>query len=122
LDHPRVDIKSGRTFDCVERGDASAGAGADIDQASALGERGGDQLDCLRDLRQSALHGGCDLGVFTVDDAGDFEGGFADRDPAEAELVFSVPRRWSSAIVVFSFNRSSPRLQPPHRETPGAPV
>ncbi len=77
LDHARVDIKGGRTLDGIERGDASAGAGADVDQASTLGERRGDQIDRLRDGPQSALHGGSDLGIFSVDDAGDFERGLA---------------------------------------------
>jgi hypothetical protein len=31
----------------------------------------------LRDLPEGALHGGGNLGIFTVDNAGDFERGFA---------------------------------------------
>src|SRR6267378_4450854 len=34
LDHARIDIKGGRTFDGVEGGDAPAGASAHVDQAS----------------------------------------------------------------------------------------
>ena len=77
LDHARVDVKGGRTFDGVEGGDASAGAGAYVDEASALGERRGNQIDGLRDLPESALHGGRDLGIFSVNDASDFERGLA---------------------------------------------
>ena len=77
MDHARIDIKSGRTLDGVECSDASAGAGADVDEASTLGERRGNQIDSLRDGSQSALHGGSDLGIFSVDDAGDFERGLA---------------------------------------------
>ena len=73
LDHARVHVKGGRTFDGVEGGDASAGAGAYVDQTPALGECRGDQIDRLRDLPESALHGGGNLGIFSVDDAGDFE-------------------------------------------------
>src|SRR4029077_19422419 len=77
LDHARIDIKGGRTFDGVEGGDAPAGAGAHIDQTPALGERGGDQVDGLPNWPESALHGGSNLGIFRVDDAGDFERGLA---------------------------------------------
>ena len=73
LDHARVDVKGGRTFDGVKGGDASAGAGADVDKASALRKGRRDQVDRLRDLPERALHSAGDLGVFTVDDAGDFE-------------------------------------------------
>jgi hypothetical protein len=72
LDQLRIGVKGGRAFGGVERGDASAGAGADIDEASAIGERGGDEIDGSGDLRQSALYGRGDLGVFGVDEAGDF--------------------------------------------------
>src|ERR1700687_3362870 len=77
LDRTGVDIEGGRTFDGVESRNASAGAGAYVNEATALRERGCDQVDRLRDLRERALHGGRDLGIFTVDDARDFECGFA---------------------------------------------
>ena len=75
LDHARVDVESWRTLRCIERGNASAGAGADVDESPAMRERRGDPIDCLSDLRQSALHRGRNLGVFMVDDAGNFERG-----------------------------------------------
>ena len=57
LHHARADVKGGRAFDGVEGGDASAGAGADVDETPALGERRGDQIDRLRDLPECPLHG-----------------------------------------------------------------
>jgi hypothetical protein len=77
LDHARGDIESRRTLDGVKGGDASAGPGTYVDEAAALGERCEDQVDPLCDRPQSALHGGSDFGIFTVDDAGDFERGLA---------------------------------------------
>jgi hypothetical protein len=77
LDHTRVHVKGGRTFDGVESGDASAGASAYVEEAPAFGERRGDQLDGLRNLPESSLHGGRNLGIFSIDDAGDFRGRLA---------------------------------------------
>jgi hypothetical protein len=77
LDHARGDIKSRRTLDGVKGGDASARPGTYVDEAAALGERCEDQVDPLCDRPQSAVHGGSDFGIFTVDDAGDFERGLA---------------------------------------------
>ncbi len=59
----------------VERGDASAGAGADVDETAAVAEGSGDGVDDDGDLGQRLLDGGGDLGIFVVDDAGDLEGG-----------------------------------------------
>ena len=73
----RIDVKSGRTFDGIEGRDASTGAGAHVNEAPALRECCGDQIDRLRDLREPAFNGGRDLGIFTIDDASDFERGFA---------------------------------------------
>ncbi len=59
----------------VERGDAAAGAGADIDQPASVAQGAGDGVDDDGDLGERLLDGGSDLGVFVVDDARDFEGG-----------------------------------------------
>jgi hypothetical protein len=77
LDPARVEVKGGRAFGSVEGGDASAGAGAYVDEAPVLGERGGDPVDGLCDFRERASDGGGDLGVFSIDDSRDFQGGFA---------------------------------------------
>lgn len=44
-----------------------------VDEAPALEECRGDQIDRLRNWPESALYGGGDLGIFTVDDARDFD-------------------------------------------------
>ena len=77
LDRPWIGIKGGAAFRGVEGSDASAGAGADVDEASTFAQRGGDLVDSASDLRQGTLHGSGDGGVFLVDEAGDFERGFA---------------------------------------------
>jgi len=71
----RVDVKRGWTFDSVEGGDASTGSGAYVDEAPALAERRGDQIDRVRNLPESALHGGGDLRIFSIDDARYFKRG-----------------------------------------------
>lgn len=73
LNHARRDIESGRAFDGIEGGDSTAGAGAYVDQAASAGKRVSYEINCERDLRQSALYGRGDLCVFGVDDASDFE-------------------------------------------------
>jgi hypothetical protein len=75
LDEVRVRVKCGRAFGGVERGDASAGAGAYVEEASTLGEGSGNEINGLGDLRECALHGGSDLGVFGIDNAGDLKRG-----------------------------------------------
>ena len=64
----------GRALGGVERGDAAAGAGADVDETAAVAQGAGDGVDDDGDLGQRLLDGGCDLGVFVIDDAGDLEG------------------------------------------------
>src|ERR1039458_6181248 len=66
----------GRTLGRVERGDAPRGAGADVDETATIAQGAGDDIDDDGDLRQRLLDGGCDPGVFVVDDACDLEGGF----------------------------------------------
>jgi len=88
-------------------------------------ERRGDPIDCLSDLRQSALHRGRNLGVFMVDDAGNFERGL-EVQIADAAFALSVPRRRRSTLVAprfkaLRFKIASPRLRPTRRETPVAP-
>jgi hypothetical protein len=50
-----IDVKRGRTFDRIEGGDPSAGAGADIDEATALASAGGDPGRPLAQSAQRAL-------------------------------------------------------------------
>ena len=69
----RIDVKHGRTFDGVEGRDSSAGAGAYVNEAPALRECRGDQINCLRDLRETTPHGGRDLGILAIDDARNFD-------------------------------------------------
>src|SRR5207253_4771976 len=52
-----VGVEGGKDFDGVEGGDASAGTGADVDEASAAAEGGGDLIDGAGDLRQGAGYG-----------------------------------------------------------------
>ena len=66
----------GRALGGVERGDAAAGAGADVDEAAAVAQGAGDGVDDHGDLREGLFDGGGDLGVFVVDDAGDLKGRF----------------------------------------------
>src|SRR5207237_2988427 len=40
LHHPRIGVEGWRTFGSIERGDAAASAGADVDQAASLFECG----------------------------------------------------------------------------------
>ncbi len=61
-----VGIECGRALDGVEGGDATAGAGADVDEASATAKGGGDEIDGARDLGQDAGYGESDGGVFGV--------------------------------------------------------
>ena len=70
------DVESGRALGGIEGGDASAGAGADVNQASTLAESGGNEVDGAGNLRQGAADGESDGGVFSVDEVGDLEGGF----------------------------------------------
>ena len=68
--------EGGRALGGVQRGDADRAAGADVDETSAVAEAAGDGVDDLGDLGQRLLDGGGYLGVFMIDDAGDFDGGF----------------------------------------------
>ena len=77
LDHAGINVKRWRTFDGIERSNASAGAGADIDEPAASRQCVSDEFDRLRNLREGSLYGRCDLGIFGVNDASDFECGFA---------------------------------------------
>jgi hypothetical protein len=74
-------------------------------------ERRGDQIDRLRDLRQSALHGGRNLGVFTIDDAGNFERGLAIEIGGRG-VGFSVPRRAGPAGCFCVLRLCASRLLP----------
>src|SRR6202023_2183239 len=71
-----VGVESGRTLDSVEGGDASAGSGAHVDEASAAAEGGGDEIDGARNLGKNAGHGESDGEIFGVNQSGDFEGRF----------------------------------------------
>ncbi len=66
----------GRTLRGVECGDAAAGPCADVDEAAAVAEGSGDLVDDLCDFWQGLFDCAGNLGVFLVDDAGDFERGF----------------------------------------------
>ena len=68
--------EGGRNFGSVEGADAPAGAGADVEQSSALAEMGGHEVDGAGNLRQRVLDRCGDFGVFGIDDAGNLEGGF----------------------------------------------
>ena len=63
----------GRTLGGVERGDASAGAGADVDQPAAVAEAARHLVDDLSDLRNRLLHRRGNLRVFVVDDPRDLQ-------------------------------------------------
>jgi hypothetical protein len=71
-----VGVEGGLTFDSVESGDAAAGSGADVDEASTAAEGGGDLIDGASDLRQSARYCEAYGGIFGIDELGDFEGRF----------------------------------------------
>jgi hypothetical protein len=47
----RIGVECGRTLGSVERAEAAAGSGADVDQAASLFNGGCDQIDCTSDLR-----------------------------------------------------------------------
>src|ERR1019366_6178930 len=106
LPDARADVKGGWAFDGVEGGNASAGAGADVDEAPALRERRGDQIDCLRDLPQSLLHGTSDLGIFAVDDAGDFKRRFTIQI-GRGEVCFLGPEAAEFRGLCFARQRLS---------------
>src|SRR5262249_55870273 len=72
-----VSIEGWRNLGGVESSETSAGAGADVDEASALAESGGDYVDGARDLRQSAMDGRGYGGIFVIHQLSDLEGGFA---------------------------------------------
>src|SRR5580698_6139147 len=64
------------TLGGVESGDTAAGSGAHVDKASTTPQSGSDEIDRAGDLRQSALHGGGDFGVFRVDYASNLKRAF----------------------------------------------
>lgn len=72
-----VCVEGGEDFDGVEGGDASAGSGAYVDEASTAAERGGNLVDGVANLRQDAGYGEGDGGVFGINESGDFECGFS---------------------------------------------
>jgi hypothetical protein len=63
----------GRALGGVERGNAAAGAGADIDQPSAVAQAPRHLVDHLRDLRNGLLDRCGNLRIFVVDDARNLE-------------------------------------------------
>ncbi len=77
LDGAGTDVECRRTLGGVEGSDASAGAGADVDEASAFAEGGGYEIDGAGDLGKSTRHGESDRGIFGVDEGSDLEGGLA---------------------------------------------
>ncbi len=62
-----------RALGGIKRGDASAGAGADVDEAASIAKGTGYGVDDNGDLGQRFFDGGCDAGIFMIDDASDFE-------------------------------------------------
>ncbi len=93
----RIGVEGGRALDGVEGGDAAAGSGADVDEASAAAESGGDLIDGAGDLGQGAGYGGGDGGVFGVDQVRDFEGGFA------VEIVGGLVGLFGAEAAEFAF-------------------
>src|SRR5258708_2631296 len=75
VDAIRVGGREG--LDGVEGGDAGAGAGAAVDEVPPVAKSGGELFDGAGDLREGTGYGEGDGGVFSVDEGGDFEGGFA---------------------------------------------
>ncbi len=59
----------------VEGGDATAGTGTDIDEPASVTEGTGDGIDDDGDLGERFFNACCYLGVFVINNAGDFEGG-----------------------------------------------
>lgn len=71
-----MEIKGGRNFDGIEGGDASAGPGADVDEAPSAAEDGDEEIDGAGNLRKRAGDRTGDGCVFGVDETSDFERGF----------------------------------------------
>ncbi len=82
----------GWTLGGVERGNAAAGTSADIDQTAAVAQAARDCVDDIGDFRDGFLDRCCDLGIFVVDDAGNFECGF--RVEALRGLVLAFRRQF----------------------------
>ena len=69
--HVLGDAVSGGAFGGVEHAEASAGAGADVEETAAILEGGDDGVHRAGDVRDFARHGLGDLAVFIVDDTKD---------------------------------------------------
>src|SRR6476660_5430162 len=70
-----ISVECWRTLGGIERGQASAGTRAYVNQPSAAANRIGNSINGLRDLRQSALHGSGNFVIFLIDDAGNLQRG-----------------------------------------------
>ena len=68
-----IGVEGGRDFRGVESAETAAGAGADVDEASAMTEARGDHVNGTGDLRQCAADCGGNGRVFVIDHADDFE-------------------------------------------------
>jgi hypothetical protein len=68
-----IGVECGHALGSVEGGNAPAGPGADVDEASAPAEGGSNEIDRARDLRQGAGYGQRDSSIFSVDKAGNVE-------------------------------------------------
>src|SRR6266700_2934 len=75
LDGPGISIESRRAFRSVERGKATAGPSANVNQPATVADGFGNRVDGQCDLGQSLLYGPGDLLVFIINNAGDLERG-----------------------------------------------
>ena len=63
------DAECRHAFDRVENAQPAAGAGAQVEESSTIGDRLCNDVDRIRDLRQRLSYSGSNLGVFAVDQA-----------------------------------------------------
>ena len=64
---------SRRALRGIQGCNSAAGTGANIDQSAAIAEAACNLVDDLCDLRDCLLDRGCNLRIFVIDNAGDFE-------------------------------------------------
>jgi hypothetical protein len=75
LDQVRAGVEGGRDFGGIESSEAAAGSSADVNEASAVAEAVGDNIDGAGDLWKGASHDLGYGGVLLIDQADHFQRG-----------------------------------------------
>ena len=107
LHHLRARAECRRAFGRIEHREAPAGARADVDESAAV--RGfHDRVDGARDLRQFSANRERHARIFAIQDAQNFERGFAVQ-ASRAWIRRSVPAGFNRSASVRSINYSGRR-------------